>query len=55
MLSWIKREYTLFVSRENLKQWEKVMRGEEAYGWIPTQSHVGTGTSSDLLPVKIDD
>lgn len=39
-------------SRENLKQWEKVIRGEEAYGWIPTQSN---STDSDSLPVKIDD
>ncbi|XP_016852763.1 cAMP and cAMP-inhibited cGMP 3',5'-cyclic phosphodiesterase 10A isoform X5 [Anolis carolinensis] len=38
--------------KENLKQWEKVIRGEEAYGWIPTQSN---STGSDSLPVKIDD
>ncbi|XP_062980529.1 cAMP and cAMP-inhibited cGMP 3',5'-cyclic phosphodiesterase 10A isoform X2 [Elgaria multicarinata webbii] len=37
--------------RENLKQWEKVIRGEEAYGWIPTQTN---STASDSLPVKID-
>ncbi|XP_060609693.2 cAMP and cAMP-inhibited cGMP 3',5'-cyclic phosphodiesterase 10A isoform X5 [Anolis sagrei] len=38
--------------KENLKQWEKVIRGEEAYGWIPTESN---STGSDSLPVKIDD
>ncbi|ETE71884.1 hypothetical protein L345_02290, partial [Ophiophagus hannah] len=36
--------------RENLKQWEKVIRGEEAYGWIPSQS-----SNSDSFPVKIVD
>ncbi|XP_039204857.1 cAMP and cAMP-inhibited cGMP 3',5'-cyclic phosphodiesterase 10A isoform X5 [Crotalus tigris] len=38
--------------RENLKQWEKVIRGEEAYGWIPTQS---SSADSDAFPVKIVD
>ncbi|XP_029140351.1 cAMP and cAMP-inhibited cGMP 3',5'-cyclic phosphodiesterase 10A [Protobothrops mucrosquamatus] len=38
--------------RENLKQWEKVIRGEEAYGWIPTQS---SSADSDSFPVKIVD
>ncbi|KAF7253379.1 cAMP and cAMP-inhibited cGMP 3',5'-cyclic phosphodiesterase 10A [Varanus komodoensis] len=38
--------------RENLKQWEKVIRGEEAYGWIPSQTN---STASDSVPVKIDD
>ncbi|XP_035176180.1 cAMP and cAMP-inhibited cGMP 3',5'-cyclic phosphodiesterase 10A isoform X2 [Oxyura jamaicensis] len=39
--------------RDNLNQWEKVTRGEEASIWIPTQS-ITPGTS-DSLPVKIDD
>ncbi|KAM3853838.1 cAMP and cAMP-inhibited cGMP 3',5'-cyclic phosphodiesterase 10A [Vipera latastei] len=38
--------------RENLKQWEKVIRGEEAYGWIPTQS---SSSDADSFPVKIVD
>uniref|UniRef100_A0A8D0FQR5 Phosphodiesterase n=1 Tax=Strix occidentalis caurina TaxID=311401 RepID=A0A8D0FQR5_STROC len=39
--------------RDNLSQWEKVTRGEEASIWIPSQS-LAPGTS-DSLPVKIDD
>ncbi|XP_051470708.1 cAMP and cAMP-inhibited cGMP 3',5'-cyclic phosphodiesterase 10A isoform X1 [Apus apus] len=39
--------------RDNLNQWEKVTRGEEASIWIPSQS-LASGTS-DSLPVKIDD
>ncbi|XP_038032099.1 cAMP and cAMP-inhibited cGMP 3',5'-cyclic phosphodiesterase 10A isoform X1 [Anas acuta] len=39
--------------RDNLNQWEKVTRGEEASIWIPSQS-ITPGTS-DSLPVKIDD
>ncbi|KAM9564300.1 cAMP and cAMP-inhibited cGMP 3',5'-cyclic phosphodiesterase 10A isoform 2-T2 [Guaruba guarouba] len=39
--------------RDNLNQWEKVTRGEEAFIWIPSQS-LPPGTS-DSLPVKIDD
>uniref|UniRef100_A0A674HCW0 Phosphodiesterase n=1 Tax=Taeniopygia guttata TaxID=59729 RepID=A0A674HCW0_TAEGU len=39
--------------RDNLNQWEKVTRGEEASIWISSQSHA-PGTS-DSLPVKIDD
>ncbi|KAM9656149.1 cAMP and cAMP-inhibited cGMP 3',5'-cyclic phosphodiesterase 10A isoform 1-T1 [Morphnus guianensis] len=39
--------------RDNLNQWEKVTRGEEASIWIPSQS-LAPGTS-DSLPVKIDD
>ncbi|KAM6324503.1 cAMP and cAMP-inhibited cGMP 3',5'-cyclic phosphodiesterase 10A [Aegotheles albertisi] len=39
--------------RDNLNQWEKVTRGEEASIWIPSQS-LASGTS-DTLPVKIDD
>ncbi|XP_053151773.1 cAMP and cAMP-inhibited cGMP 3',5'-cyclic phosphodiesterase 10A isoform X3 [Hemicordylus capensis] len=39
--------------RENLKQWEKVIRGEEAYGWIPSETN--SYESSESLPVKIDD
>ncbi|XP_077203994.1 cAMP and cAMP-inhibited cGMP 3',5'-cyclic phosphodiesterase 10A isoform X3 [Paroedura picta] len=39
--------------RENLKQWEKVMKGEEAYGWLPAQQDETETT--DSLPVKIDD
>ncbi|XP_074892209.1 cAMP and cAMP-inhibited cGMP 3',5'-cyclic phosphodiesterase 10A isoform X1 [Buteo buteo] len=39
--------------RDNLNQWEKVTRGEEASVWIPSQS-LAPGTS-DSLPVKIDD
>ncbi|XP_061480337.1 cAMP and cAMP-inhibited cGMP 3',5'-cyclic phosphodiesterase 10A isoform X4 [Rhineura floridana] len=38
--------------KENLKQWEKVIRGEEAYGWIPPQSN---STGTDSVPVKITD
>ncbi|XP_060548299.1 cAMP and cAMP-inhibited cGMP 3',5'-cyclic phosphodiesterase 10A isoform X2 [Pantherophis guttatus] len=38
--------------RENLKQWEKVIRGEEAYGWIPSQS---SNSDSESFPVKIVD
>lgn len=41
-----------FLSRENLKQWEKVIRGEEAYGWIPSQS---SNSDSESFPVKIVD
>lgn len=41
------------ISRDNLNQWEKVTRGEEASIWIPSQS-ITPGTS-DSLPVKIDD
>lgn len=41
------------LSRENLKQWEKVMKGEEAYGWLPAQQD--ETETSDSLPVKIDD
>ncbi|KAJ6664617.1 hypothetical protein lerEdw1_006190 [Lerista edwardsae] len=41
--------------RENLKQWEKVIRGEEAYGWIPSQINSTSTEASDSLPVKIDD
>ncbi|XP_059323783.1 cAMP and cAMP-inhibited cGMP 3',5'-cyclic phosphodiesterase 10A [Ammospiza nelsoni] len=39
--------------RDNLNQWEKVTRGEEASIWISSQS-LAPGTS-DSLPVKIDD
>ncbi|KAK2525707.1 Pde10a [Columba livia] len=39
--------------RDNLSQWEKVTRGEEASIWMPAQS-LPPGTS-DSLPVKIDD
>ncbi|XP_071596526.1 cAMP and cAMP-inhibited cGMP 3',5'-cyclic phosphodiesterase 10A isoform X2 [Heliangelus exortis] len=39
--------------RDNLNQWEKVTRGEEASVWIPSQS-LASG-ASDSLPVKIDD
>ncbi|KAI1240734.1 hypothetical protein IHE44_0009175, partial [Lamprotornis superbus] len=39
--------------RDNLSQWEKVTRGEEASIWISSQS-LAPGTS-DSLPVKIDD
>ncbi|XP_060098082.1 cAMP and cAMP-inhibited cGMP 3',5'-cyclic phosphodiesterase 10A isoform X4 [Heteronotia binoei] len=39
--------------KENLKQWEKVMKGEEAYGWLPAQQD--ETETSDSLPVKIDD
>ncbi|XP_010138725.1 PREDICTED: cAMP and cAMP-inhibited cGMP 3',5'-cyclic phosphodiesterase 10A-like [Buceros rhinoceros silvestris] len=39
--------------RDNLNQWEKVTRGEEASIWIASQS-LAPGTS-DSLPVKIDD
>ncbi|XP_075780708.1 cAMP and cAMP-inhibited cGMP 3',5'-cyclic phosphodiesterase 10A isoform X1 [Pelodiscus sinensis] len=39
--------------RENLKQWEKVTRGEETSLWIPSQPH--DPQTSDSLPVKIDD
>ncbi|XP_040522618.1 cAMP and cAMP-inhibited cGMP 3',5'-cyclic phosphodiesterase 10A isoform X4 [Gallus gallus] len=39
--------------RDNLNQWEKVTRGEEASIWITSQS-VAPGTS-DSLPVKTDD
>ncbi|XP_058023984.1 cAMP and cAMP-inhibited cGMP 3',5'-cyclic phosphodiesterase 10A isoform X2 [Ahaetulla prasina] len=38
--------------RENLKQWEKLIRGEEAYGWIPSQS---SNSDSESFPVKIVD
>ncbi|XP_060128786.1 cAMP and cAMP-inhibited cGMP 3',5'-cyclic phosphodiesterase 10A isoform X1 [Zootoca vivipara] len=38
--------------KENLKQWEKVIRGEEAYGWIPTQSN---NPSTEGLPVEVTD
>lgn len=41
------------ISRENLNQWEKVTRGEEAFIWIPSQSLAPE--TSDSLPVKIDD
>ncbi|XP_040206569.1 cAMP and cAMP-inhibited cGMP 3',5'-cyclic phosphodiesterase 10A isoform X1 [Rana temporaria] len=43
----------LTACRDNLSQWEKVSRGEDTTGWLPTQSTV-TG-SADSLPVKIDD
>ncbi|XP_058658209.1 cAMP and cAMP-inhibited cGMP 3',5'-cyclic phosphodiesterase 10A [Ammospiza caudacuta] len=39
--------------RDNLNQWEKVTRGEEASIWISSQS-LAPGTS-DSLPVKTDD
>uniref|UniRef100_A0A669P400 Phosphodiesterase n=1 Tax=Phasianus colchicus TaxID=9054 RepID=A0A669P400_PHACC len=39
--------------RDNLNQWEKVTRGEEASIWITSQS-IAPGTS-DSLPVKTDD
>ncbi|XP_028579692.1 cAMP and cAMP-inhibited cGMP 3',5'-cyclic phosphodiesterase 10A isoform X3 [Podarcis muralis] len=38
--------------KENLKQWEKVIRGEEAYGWMPAQTN---SPSTDVLPVEITD
>lgn len=44
---------TFCISRDNLNQWEKVTRGEEASIWISSQS-LAPGTS-DSLPVKIDD
>ncbi|XP_074920200.1 cAMP and cAMP-inhibited cGMP 3',5'-cyclic phosphodiesterase 10A isoform X2 [Chelonoidis abingdonii] len=39
--------------RENLKQWEKLTKGEETSLWIPSQPH--DPQTSDSLPVKIDD
>lgn len=44
---------SLFVPRNNLSQWEKVIRGEESAVWISSQA-VAPGTS-EKLPVKIGD
>lgn len=38
-----------FVPRDNLNQWEKVIRGEETAQWIS-----GKG-ASEQLPRKVDD
>lgn len=44
---------SLSVRRDNLSQWEKVLRGEETAVWISSQP-VDPGTS-EKLPLKIDD
>lgn len=43
----------LFVPRDNLNQWEKVIRGEETALWISAPA-AGKG-ASEKLPVKVDD
>lgn len=42
-----------FILRNNLSQWEKVIRGEESAVWISSQP--GAHGPSEKLPVKIDD
>lgn len=42
-----------FVPRDNLNQWEKVIRGEESALWISAPT-AGKGPS-EKLPVKVDD
>lgn len=44
---------SLSIPRDNLSQWEKVLRGEETAVWISSQP-VDPGTS-EKLPLKIDD
>lgn len=44
---------TSFVPRDNLNQWEKVIRGEETAMWISGPA-AGKSTS-EKLNVKVDD
>lgn len=42
-----------FVPRDNLNQWEKVIRGEETALWISAPA--AGKEPSEKLPVKVDD
>lgn len=42
-----------FVPRDNLNQWEKVIRGEETAMWI--SGPVPSKSTSEKLNVKVDD
>ena len=42
------------VCRENLSQWERIVKGEETSGWVPADVAEEEGEPADSGPVKVD-